>query len=420
MRQGGWDSSETRAHADSALSLCMWLIGVPVCLFVVLLALRLGSGEKLEKISKVDSWREPLPGVRFTPSDFAVLFGQRPDLSQVEWSPTELPAVVVQAPLTDIGQDVPVARLWLRIRYQVPADLSRGEGLALHVTRIMGGPYAVWVNGRLLQTNLDQWRMQWNIPLLVELPRDVSARGGEIEIELAVPYRLSQGYAVGSAYVGAVSAVQRINDVRLFWQSSLPRAAILVALLLGALALQFWFFLRSETGYLLLALTSLVWFIANTQYFGDFNDEMTSRWFGALNDAATSWLVPLITLFAVRFEAQRWPRLELFLVLYAGVMTVWTLPMWNWGVYALALQHYVDLLVAFSTFGLLSWHAIRRGSHEFRVLLAAAWTVALLGLHDIYFLTSQREPDGLHIFSYSTFAIFGAFLYVELKRCALV
>jgi hypothetical protein len=181
----------------------------------------------------------------------------------------------------------------------------------------MGGPYTVWVNGRLLHSNLDQWRMQWNIPLIVELPRDLSATRQPLDIELAVPYRTSQGYAVGSTYVGPLAAVQRMNDIRLVWQSSLPRAAILVALLLGLLALQFWFSLRSETGYLLLALTSVVWFVANTQYFGDFDDDLTSRWFGALNDAATSWLVPLITLFALRFEAKRWPRLELFLVVYA-------------------------------------------------------------------------------------------------------
>lgn len=416
MRQGGWDWLPIKDPSAAALSLCMWLIGVPVCLIVLFLALRPDSGRKPERIPEADFWHEPLPGVRFEPADFAALAGQRPNAARAEWSTTELPAVVVQAPLTDIAPDVPVARLWLRIHYRPPAGALPGERLALHVTRIMGGPYTVWVNGRLLHSNLDQWRMQWNIPLVVELPRDLSATRQPLDIELAVPYRTSQGYAVGSTYVGPLAAVQRMNDIRLVWQSSLPRAAILVALLLGLLALQFWFSLRSETGYLLLALTSVVWFVANTQYFGDFDDDLTSRWFGALNDAATSWLVPLITLFALRFEAKRWPRLELFLVVYAGVMSVWTLPIWNWQVYALALQHYVDLLVAFSTFVLLSWLAVRRGSHEFRVLVAAAWTVALLGLHDIYFLTSQRRPDGLHIFPYSTFALFGAFLYVMQRR----
>ena len=113
-------------------------------------------------------------------------------------------------------------------------------------------------------------------------------------------------------YIGPADAIQRLHEMRMFWQNTLPKAAILITLVarpafpaLSGMAT------ASDRAYLMLAFSAIVWFLANTQYFGDFLDDTASAWFSALNDAATSWLLCALTLFSIQFDGDRWPRLEI-------------------------------------------------------------------------------------------------------------
>jgi signal transduction histidine kinase len=166
-----------------------------------------------------------------------------------------------------------------------------------------------------------------------------------------------------------------------------------------------------------MALTAIAWFIANLQFFVDFSrDEEAARWFGALVDAAITWMVPLIYLFAFRFDQRRFPLLEKVLVGYAVIVTIVTLPLWNIGVTALLLQHYFDLAMAVGVTGLVTWLAIRGGSLEFRLICVALWSIPVSGAHDLLWMTSQRAPDSIFLFPYSTFFVFGAFLFSIQRR----
>jgi signal transduction histidine kinase len=193
-------------------------------------------------------------------------------------------------------------------------------------------------------------------------------------------------------------------------------AAVFITLLLGLISLHYWWAERSEQAYLMLAFSAISWAIANTQYLGDFENDFTSAWFGVLNDSAICWLFCFLTLFAFQFAERRSPRIELFVILYAVTITVLTLPVWRWAVQGLILQHYIDLVIVFSTFGYLTWVAYARGSYELKVIVLAMWTMPLFGIHTIYYLTSQRDPDGIHLYPYSSYIIFGAFLYVMQRR----
>lgn len=416
MRLAAWAWFRNSAAPETALYLSLLLVGLPTCFAVLILIFHSADGLPPTRIHLVERWVEPLFGATYDSQGFAELTRHVPDLGTAPWSEVSLPEVRALPLAFETPNDAPMARLWLRARYTPPAAKLVDERLAIHVTRVMGGAYSVWANGELVDENLDGWRMQWNVPLFVKLPPLTVGPGEPVEILISVPFRVAQGYAVGSLYVGPVDAVARLHNTRLFWQSSLPRAGILVALLLGMISFQFWLALRSETGYLLLALASVAWFIANTQYFGDFSDETTSVWFGALNDAAISWVITLVVIFALRFDSRKRPRLELNLVVYASAVTVITLPAWHWGVYALTVQHYLNLAIGIASFSVLTHTALHGGSREFRGIVLAIWTMAFLGGFDIYFMTSQRWPDGIHLFPYSTFAIFGAFLYAMQSR----
>jgi signal transduction histidine kinase len=412
MKLGAWAWSTTSSPSENALRLSLWLVGVPFCLVLLALSIRTLTAGEVPPVPSAQRWVEQLSGATYNTAGFAEMAKRRPDFAGAQWTEVTLPDVVPIPPISETTENVPIARLWLRARYVPSAD----EQLAIHVTRVMGGAYEVWVNGKLIDVNLEDWRMQWNVPLFVKLPVDSVRAGEPIEVELAVPFRLSQGYAVGSMYIGPTAAIQRLDEMRVFWQNTLPKAAILITLLLGLMSLQFWFGERTERAHLMLAFCAIVWFVANSQYFGDFLDDKTSLWFSALNDAATSSLLCVMTLFSIQFDSERWPRLELGLIAYSVAITVISLPIWNWGVYALTFQHYVDLVLIFAVFGYFTWRSFARGSYEFKVIMVAVWSMPLMGLHNIYYLTAQRAPDGIHLFPYSTFILFGTFLYVMQRR----
>jgi signal transduction histidine kinase len=416
MKLGAWVWSTIRDPARTALTLSLWLIAVPLCLFVLVLSLRTLGGDDPPPVPSLQRWVEHLSGATFDTNGFAILAKQRPDFADASWARVTLPDTLPAPPLAETPANTPMARLWLRVSYTPPVDGLPDQRLALHVTRVMGGAYEVWVNGKLIDVNLEDWRMQWNVPLFVQIPPVLARPGQALQIDLAVPYRLSQGYSVGSMYLGPTATIERFHNKRVFWQNTLPMAAVLITLLLGLISLQYWWVERSERAYLMLAFSAISWAIGNTQYLGDFEDDFTSAWFGVLNDSAISWLICFLTLFAFQFAERRSPRLELLVILYAVAITVLTLPVWGWAVQGLIFQHYVDLLLVFSTFGYLTWVAYARGSYEFKVIVLAIWTMPLFGVHTIYFLTSQRDPDGIHLYPYSAFFIFGAFLYVMQRR----
>lgn len=406
----------TERKTESILLFGFWLIGAPAIL-AVLYFLFVPVGQPAYRFSQVERWIEPLAGLPFDHVGFAKLeYRPLPEVV-TDWRTVSLPDVVPLPAISETSEKPEMARAWYRLRYTPPAGGSDELPLALYGTRLMGGAYTVWLDGHLLESSLEDWRMQWNKPLMLRLPVSANVPGKAIDIYLGIPYRVAQGYAVGSFYIGPVSSIRPLFDRRVFLQESLPRAALLVSLLLGLMSFHVWLARRSETPHLLLALTSVAWFIANLQFFVDFSsDEIVSRWFGAIVDAAISWMLPLIYLFAFRFDNRRFPALEKILVGYASVVSVVTLPLWDFGVTALLLHHYLDLVMAIGVTGLVTWLAIRGGSLEFRVVCFALWAIPIAGTHDLMWMTSQQAPDSIFFFPYSTFVVFGAFLFSIQRR----
>jgi signal transduction histidine kinase len=415
MKPAAWDWSKTRQPGDLALLLALTLVGLPFFLTFLYYWQHAFASPAPAPVAQVERWIEPLIDADYSTAGFAELARRQPDFSQARWTPVGLPDAVPIPPISETN-GVPLSRVWMRYRYTAPEDEPPPVQVAVHVTRVMGGAWSVWVDGKLIDTNLEDWRMQWNVPLYVKLPVGSVTPGRPADIAVSFPVRASQGYAFGSMYVGDSACIDRIYQTRDFWQNTLPKAAIAITLLLGLLSLHHWFADRSERAHLMLAICAFVWFIANTQYFGDFLDDTASIWFSALNDAATSALLCVFTLFAIQFDGERWPRVEIGLIAYAVVVAIVTLPMWDWGVYALTFQHYVDLLLIFLVFGYYTWRSFTTGSHEYRAIMLAVWTMPIMGLHNIYYLTAQRAPDGIHLFPYSTFVLFGTFLYVMQRR----
>lgn len=393
------------------------LVMLPAGILVVVLILLPKTSQHITKFSNADRYVEQLGIREFNQDTFSRLSIQfPPELQNVKWTQVRMPDFIQLPMVGSVPDKAPIERVWFRMRYTMPNFNQSGEQVAIFITRIMGGECSVWLNGELVNTNLDNWRMQWNTPLFAILPMRSIPPGQSVDIYVAIPYIQGQGYAVGSVSIGPATAIRSMYNERVFWQSDLPRAGLLVAIILGLLSFQFWLSRRGETAHLLLGLTALAWFIYCLQYFFDFSDtDIGLKWYAVLVDSAISWVVVFSNLFAFRFCERRFPKLEKFLILYAASITLITLPIWSWHVNGLILQHTIDLMVGIPMELFILWLAFRHGSLEFRLLAAAIWSITLLGMHD-YWITGQVLVNHYHLLPYCSMTLFGAFMFAINRR----
>lgn len=417
MRFVEWAWSSIKSQTETALYLSLWLIGAPAALFILFLLLHSAQVEPPAPPAQVQRWVEPLHGYAYNQVGFAAMMRSQPDFAAAPWETITPPDVIPLPTLSQLPDHPAMARVWFHIRVVPPAGMTPGDQLALHVTRVMGGAYSVWLDGRMIETSLDDWRMQWSKPLFIKLPSPGAVADRAMDVYLAVPYRLTQGYAVGSIYTGPVSTLRPYHDTQYFFRWTLPFAGNLVALTLGIISLQLWLSRRADTAYLLLGLASIAWFFCNLQYFVEFSfDDTASRWYGALVDASITWVMTLCYFFAFRFDNRRYPWIERALIATAAGLTLITLPIWNWQVTALQLQHHINLIIGVGVTGFITWLSFRGGNREFKIISLSLWSLAIFGGYDLTHLTSQQYPDAPCLFPYSTFILFGAFLYAINRR----
>jgi hypothetical protein len=186
------------------------LVALPLALFILLAVLWPQPKPSLVQIESVDLWIEPLARARFEQPQLEALLRTQPDWNVAHWHPVKLPNSIELGNDVDLPEDPPQSRAWFRFKVpdaaMVSEDIFAHGQLALMGNRIMGGPWSVWVNGQLVQTNLADWRSQWDVPIRVILP--ISSPGAiRPEILIAVPFIDAKGYGVGALYMGSSDAV---------------------------------------------------------------------------------------------------------------------------------------------------------------------------------------------------------------------
>jgi len=403
-------------NPSQAQALLQWAVG----LFVLPLALLVGVAMLLAQphpevvpVQTAELWLEPLGNATFDSAYLPTMVQTTPDFAKAKWQKVTLPNSIEMAASIDLPADAPKARAWFRV--QIPAklvDSTKTHGrLGLMGNRVMGGPWAVWTGGKLLQANLADWRIQWNTPMRVMLPLDVT------EVMIAVPYPQAQGYAMGSIFIGPADAIDIAWQSRNFWQADAPRAASIIALLLMVMTLQLAIGRRKEPVYALLSTNALIWAITNLQYFYDFTgQDQVSLWFGAAMDLSINWTVVLTCLFAFEFENIKLPRWRAVLVLYGCISTLITLPIWEWNKNAIVAQHLLNIALYAASMLILGWHVFRSPSREGVALLLASVLQIPLGLHSLLYLTNQAHPDHVHTYPFGVVLLFLVFMYAISRR----
>jgi signal transduction histidine kinase len=419
-------TSTAPSLAGTAGPLARWrfwvLIGVPSALLMLALMLVArwylvaSQSSAFQPLPQPSYWVETLEGVSYDTAGFAQLAHRPMALSKAHWQPMPMPHFMRLPVRADLRGNA-VSRLW--IRAQVPSDaVDQANGtLALYMVRAVGGALSLWVNDELVFVNLDEWRMQWNRPLLVSVPRHLLRPGKPVTIHLALPYLAAQGFSVGSIYVGSSMALQPTYDLRMFVQHTLPQVGMIVMVIMGMLSLQFWTVRRGETEHLLMGAACVAWVVCNLQYFFDFdNDLWASAWFGTVVDSAVAWVMLLLVIFALKFQSRSFRTVELVLMTYVLGMTAVTLPLWGWRANALSLQHSMDVAMACFVCPFLTWRAWAEKRSELWALGLSAWAMLIFGAFDTFGLTSQVNPDGIYLFPYATILVFMALMYATQKR----
>jgi signal transduction histidine kinase len=413
-------SWQGRIANTSAIQWALVLVSLPASLAVVAMLAwsTLSPAPNYQRLGSVQRWLEPLPaGTAFNRHAFATLAQTPPDFSKAVWTDATLPDVIELPVEGSRKPDEPMARAWFRFVATVPADAQPSEPLALYGTRVMAGAYSVWVDGVPVWAELDNWRIQWNHPLFVTIPLAQAKPGQRIEVALAVPYQISQGYAVGSLYFGKASSLKLSRDVRAYLQLHLPMMGMLMVGLMGIFSLAMWHKRRTEQEHAWLVLTASALIVSNLQFTHDISsNDALSMWYGAIVDAGTSWLFLTFFTFALRFNKLRYPKTELCLLAFTVLNTVLTLPLWDWQVNALRLQHYITILIYIQMVGLFTWLAIKHRTVETLLFCLAIWVLLLTGLHDISYSTSHLAPDRIWLFPYGAFVLFGLAQYLLQRR----
>ena len=409
--------SKIKESPNFGLYLALIFFGLPLAVGTLALLFWTKSSSDYQQVSNVQSWVEPLTTTEYNTKGFEKLAVSLPDFSQAKWKPVSLPNTIPLADAVDISSTAPMARVWFKFDYQLPKEIGLVPDYAIYDTRIMGGAYAVWMNGELVHVNLKDWRIQWNYPIYIPIPIKLMKPNGIIDVKIAIPYRLSQGYAMGSMYAGKAEALAIERDIRNAVQVKFSQFCTGFMLLVGLMSFHLWLSRKKETANLILAFAAIAFLICNLQWFYEIsNHDIASQWYGSLVDSSVMWVLILTYFYAMRIEKKSFPLFEKFLIAATVGLTIFTLPIWGSEQYALLFQIYFEIAFGFVLALILLYMSIKGSSIEFKVITIAQWMFMILGIHDTLYMTSQVSPDRIYTFPYTSLSLIFAFIFASQRQ----
>ena len=409
--------SKIKESPNFGLYLALIFFGLPIALTILYFLFSQNSNNNYTKIENLQLWKEPLKTTQYDAEGFAQLIQKVPDFSGANWKQINLPNTIPLPASVDITPSAPMARAWFNFKFTLPSKVGLTPDFAIYGTRIMGGAYAVYIDNELVHANIKHWRIQWNYPLYVNIPIAKIKPNATLDIKIAVPYRIGQGYAVGSVYAGTGESLTVKKDIRNAFQTKFTQFSSLFMVIMGFMAFHFWLYCKSETSYLILVFASIAFAITNTQYFFEIsNNEALSAWYSSLIDSSAAWLIMLTYFYATRIEKITYPLFDKFILIFTIGLTVLTFPIWEWQKYALLLQTYFEAGMGVVVAFLFGYIAYKGASLEFKLIMVSEWLMVIFGVHTIVNLTAQVQPDLFHTFPYASFIMFLSFIFTSQRQ----
>ncbi len=337
----------------------------------------------------------------------------------------------------------PIQMRWYRFRYAPEGPWP--TSVALYLPRLLGLGAAVLVRTedgwQPVFDNQTAAKEQWVRPFWALIPSALidASRARGLEIVLALPVVAQQPFSVPSAYLGAKEEIEPLQRRRWTLQIGVPQALGLMLVVLGFFSLSLWLRKRDEPAYLLFALLTQAWLLRNLHYHLEVpRSEWGEAWFWWMSNAALSWVLLLVFLFALRHSRQRFRGVERAVLAVVLLCSVVTLPWWHVSTAVPVLQHVFNagLGLGCALFLLaLAWPgpwpaawfkggelpapqegAAASGRVESRVIVVSLWVCVLLGLHDLMLMAGWAWPEHLYVLPYATLISVATFLYAVQRR----
>ena len=402
--------------ASAAVEKVVTFIFVGIFLFFMLalayLVFKPGAPAIVEKIKPM-VWFEPIATTEYGNASFAKLASQIPSFDNVQWQATELPIMQELPSYVEITPDAPMSRVWLSFDYKISPDFDASQGVALYGTRVMGGSYAIYINDQLVFDNRHNWRMQWNHPLYFQIPYPLLKSSDALNIKIAVPYKDALGYAVGSLYIGDVAKLKEWSEMRYLFSISFPWWCSFVLLILGLMSLHLYFTRIDKNTNWIFFSTSIAYFVCTLQFVYDVPDNDTySLWYGSIVDSSTTWFIVLASMYILSLSKRKFPKVKFLAYFTTILISIVTLPMWQWNASALIFQHQINIFLIIGIAGLLLYLSVVENNTSLRLLTISLWLLVAGGIHDIGYMTSHLSPDSFWVFGYSSLPFMFIFIFM--------
>jgi signal transduction histidine kinase len=349
---------------------------------------------------------------------------QLPPADGAAWQPVAMPDHATREAALQSGRRYALEMRWYRVQHRV----AEGEPLpqALHIARAVGGPVLVMARRdiaeapwRLLLDNTPDWLSQWNRPLYVALPPELTTPGAVVQVAIGLPTVHGVQYGLAAPLIGPASAVAWQQQRRQFWQVTAMQLLSLSGLVLGALALALAWRRQQPGSHLLFAAITSVWAVRNLHYFvAPPGERVAYEWFWWATNSSISWLTLLFYLFVLRFLPRRYVALERALLGFCVVLSLLTIPLWPLQAEALVMQHALNVAVALGVCLFLAVLALRGAGTEFSLLVGTLFVGIVLATHDLLLLSGRLPPGHLYLLPYSCLLLLFTFQHALARQHA--
>jgi signal transduction histidine kinase len=250
--------------------------------------------------------------------------------------------------------------------------------------------FTVFVNGNEIFRNYasegDQ-KNSWYRPFLIPLPES-SLKPGRNDIAIRAISQDSVG--IGRVVVGSHPPIQSLFSEQYFWRITLPTVANSAMLVLGGFAFLLWMGRRQESELLYFAITTLLWYLRNYQYFAG-TTPFHLPLFNALTVAATYFtLVATFGFYGSYLKLPRTRWIVLALLVFGIPLHIihWQFRLSNTYLYVPATM----IALAIAIFGFRDF--LRKPALGNALLFLVMFVIPMTGIYDFFLAVGGSGWNG--------------------------
>lgn len=291
--------------------------------------------------------------------------------------------------------------LWGRHRFD---RTVLGDGPLTLYTVSTRNQFAVFLNGaevfRNYANNKDQ-KNAWYRPYIVHLPQGDLKPGVN---EIMVRAFSQESVGVGRLIVGQRTEIEKFYNKQYFWRITAPMIASSLMLMLGIFALLMWLQRREEVELAFLAISTVIYFLRNLNYFAE-DVPFNLALFSGLSVAAT--LLSMVMTFSFYIAFLRVPGFKNIITVLIALTIPYTWAHWYFGLDNMML-YIPTIVLVFVAIYLGTRDILRRASAAKFAWLLVMVLMLVFGVYDASLASTGHIWKGNDFY----LAVFNGFFFL--------